>query len=232
MVSMKKKKTDKKKLAILPSILTEDMTEAASQLQLAAQAGLQTVQIDIIDGFYADNLTLTPADYAFLDFDQLNADFHLMVEEPMDYVYELIDFKAQLPIRVVIAQIEKMSSQENYVKLVRDQGWQVGLSLDLYTPLDSIDEEVLSKLDVIQVMSVEAGQQGQKFSEHIWSLIDQVVEYRAKNQFDFQIIVDGGINVVKMKKLKKLGVDSVAIGSALWQSDDFAATYAKMNQVC
>ena len=123
-------------MKIYPSILTHDLEVAQEQLALSQElSGVDTVQFDVIDGYYVDNLTLAPTALAELEYGELKVDLHLMVNEPLDFVYEARDMAKQLPVRAIIAQIERMSDQMSYVEEVRRNNWQVGLSLDLYTPL-------------------------------------------------------------------------------------------------
>lgn len=224
-------KRTEKTLAVYPSILTDNLSLAASQLQLASRASVDIVQLDIIDGFYADNLTLTPADYATLDFGEVQADFHLMVEEPLDFVYEILDHKDYLPVRAIVAQVEKMSNQFAFVQFVRDNNYQVGLSLDLYTPMEAIDPQIFANLDLIQVMGIEAGFQGQEFLGQSIELIQQLVDLRFKQNLNFHLVADGGIKLDLVEKLVALGVDGVAVGSALWPASDFKQEYDKFVSV-
>ena len=95
-----------------PSLLTDSVDQYQQQLELILSSQLiEVAQVDVIDGHFADNITLTPADLVNFDYGQLQLDFHLMTEEPMDYVYELIEHQDLLPVRAVIAQVERMSSQ-------------------------------------------------------------------------------------------------------------------------
>src|SRR5690606_11795580 len=110
------------------------------QLDLCIESGLvHTIQVDIIDGYFVDNITVTPADLIDLDFGDLEIDFHLMTQEPLDFVREIIDYQDDLPVRSVIGQIEQMSNQELFIDEVRRYDWNVGLSLNLNTPISEID---------------------------------------------------------------------------------------------
>src|SRR3546814_3288386 len=58
--------------------------------------------------------------------------------------------KDELPIRTIIGQIEKMSSPLDFVQTVKKHEWQVGLSLNLYTPIEEVEVGLWPLLDVIQ----------------------------------------------------------------------------------
>ncbi len=212
-------------MKIIPAILTDSRAVATKQIELANNDDrIELVQLDIIDGWYADNLTLTPADFAELGFGQLQTDFHLMTEEPLDYVFELLEYRDHLPIRAVIAQIERMSSQPTFIDQVKKTGWLVGFSLDLFTPVESIQSTELEQLDVVQLMSIEAGFQGQEFEMSILNKVRELEQIKKTKGFKFEIIVDGGIKQEQITLLRQTEVFAATIGSGLWQAADFSQT--------
>jgi ribulose-phosphate 3-epimerase len=213
---------------LYPAILTDSLIQVQSELDsVAGIEGIEVFQVDVIDGFFADNLTITPVDLVELDFGQQQLDFHLMVEEPLDYVYEAIAEKSALPIRAIIAQVERMSHQQPFVQEVKQNQWQVGLSLDLYTPLEAIDEASWEEIHIIQLMGIEAGFQGQEFHQSILFKLAELRQLLKKINRNPEIIVDGGVKFDNIQPLLDAGADSVAIGSSLWQSDNAREAVAK-----
>lgn len=223
---------------IYPALLSDQLADLQSQIlkiiDMDTDGGSgsnsshvdRVVQIDIIDGKFADNLTCTPTDLLGFNFGELKIDFHLMTEDPMDYVHELIDVKSVLPVRAVIGQVERMTSQAYFLEEVRQQQWLPGLSLDLFTPVEAIDEDSWESLKVVQVMGVAAGFQGQRLQT---SALQVIVELRPLcTQHGVELIVDGGINLETVSAVIRAGADSVAVGSSLWQSADISDTIIKL----
>ena len=212
-------------MKIIPAILTDRRAVAIKQIELAnSDNRIELFQLDIIDGWFADNLTLTPADFAELSFGQLQTDFHLMTEEPLDYVFELLEYRDHLPIRAVIAQIERMSSQPTFIDQVKKTGWLVGFSLDLFTPVESIQPAELQELDVVQLMSIEAGFQGQEFEMSILDKVRELEQIKKTKNYKYEIIIDGGIKQEQITVLSQSEVSAVTVGSGLWQAADFSHT--------
>lgn len=207
---------------IYPTILTDSLSTFQAQLAISQSLPqVEVVQIDMIDGFFADNLTITAADLAGIDFGDLKCDLHLMVDEPMDFVLEAEAVKSQVPIRSVIAQIEHMTSQQAYVEEVKAQQWRVGLSLDIDTPIESIEAEAWENLDIVQLMGNSAGIQGQNLDPRIFNKIKdlrQKVQDLAKKEIE--IIIDVGVRQENIAQLLEAGADSVAVGSVIWRSSD------------
>jgi len=54
-----------------------------------------------------------------------------------------------------------MSDQLEFIREVTKNKAKAGLSLDVFTPIEVINDDAWAKLDVIQLMAVEAGFQGQ-----------------------------------------------------------------------
>ena len=204
-----------------PAILSDSLEEIAHQLTIAQSLdNVSVVQIDILDGLFADNLTISPSDLTQLDFGNLKIDFHFMVDEPMDYVHEMADYLDVLPVRVVLAQVEKLSFQQELIQELNKHKIKPGLSLDLFTPLEAIKQDVYGQLSYIQLMAIEAGFQGQQLNECVYQKIYSLKKLINEHKLNLEVIVDGGVNLDNIHNLKKAGVDAVAIGSMLWSAED------------
>ncbi|NCN06750.1 MAG: hypothetical protein GW946_02795 [Candidatus Pacebacteria bacterium] len=206
---------------LYPSLLNDSIAILQGQLDsIAAVAGISTVQVDVIDGIFVDNITLTPADFPRLNFGPFTYDVHLMTIEPLDYVYELIAECDKTQVRACIAQVERLSYQTPFLEEVKKQQWRPGFSLDLFTPLSAIDDESWSQLQVLQLMSIEAGEQGTQFRDQVFDKIAEAQEIIARLDHEVELIIDGGINERQLMRLRKSGIMSIAVGSALWTADD------------
>lgn len=218
-------------MTIFPAILTDSIETAQHQLDLAQTLPeVTTVQIDVIDGLFADNVTITPADLPELEFGELYLDLHLLVEEPLDYVYELLGVlqETTLPVRGIFGQVEKMSHQLDFLDVVKKHDWLAGLSLDIFTPLEEIDAASWLKLDLLQLMAIEAGHQEQPFLPQVLTKIELAHQQLAQYQPAPQLIIDGAVNLHSIPQLAKQDVQQVAVGSALWQSQDIAQTFGQL----
>lgn len=220
-------------MQLYPAILTSSLETAQEQLSKVAQYPvIETVQIDIIDGLFADELTLQPLDLTELDFGDLMIDIHLMTEEPMDYVLELIGLAEQLPIRTIIGQIERMSYQSDFIEEIKRVNWKAGLSLDLFTPVTSIEEQQWSNVDLVQIMGNEAGRQGSPLHPHALEKIPEALRKLSHSSSDQkpELVVDVGVRSENIAQLKKLGLTGVSVGSALWTAEDLSETIAIFTQ--
>lgn len=209
---------------VIPSILTDDIEQAVKIASLAHENGsCEVVQIDVIDGEFVENTTLYPSEIAEINFGDLKVDFHLMTIEPIDFVREISESKKNrdgFDVRCVIGQVEKMSSQYQFIDEVKRSGMKAGLSLDLYTPVSAIDEQSFDDIKVIQVMGVSAGFGGQEFNPHAFETIKELQTKLAKlnKKNDIEIIVDGGVTYEIAQKLNDMGIKNIVVGSRLMGS--------------
>lgn len=207
-------------MKIYPAILTDSVDVFEQQLEIIkGESRVEVIHVDIIDSYFVDNLTIEPIDLTHFDFGNLKLDFHLMTEEPLGFAEEIINRLEYLPVRAVIGQIEKMTSLPDFVDLLIERKIKPGLALNLFTPDEEIPDGVFSKLSVLQLMAIEAGEQGREFSHLVLPKIEQVKKRAEQLNPNLEIIVDGGIKLDQFALLKPLNLGGVAVGSALWQNE-------------
>jgi ribulose-phosphate 3-epimerase len=208
-------------MQIIPAILTDSKELAQQQLDaIQALPQIKTVQIDVVDGIFADTVTITPLDLTELELGKLKVDLHLMTDEPLDYVYEAADIRPQLPIRAVVAQVERMSFQSDFLKAVHEQQWQAGLALDVFTPLDAIEDKSWQQLDLVVLLGVEAGEQNQVMHQSIFFKLEELRQKLEKIDREITMSVDGGIKMENIRALSEAGATELIVGSAIWAPDD------------
>jgi ribulose-phosphate 3-epimerase len=197
------------------------MVTFVEQLESVKESQLiERVHVDIIDGQFVDNITLTPLDLTVVDFGELGVDFHFMVEEPMDTVYECEAITEYLPIKRIIGQVERMSRQADFLHEVKRNGWEAYLGLDLFTSVeDAIDEDVWEDLDGIMLMSIEAGRQEETFNPQVFHKLQELRSLNARAA-KIPVIIDGGVKLTNVGQILQHGVEEVSVGSALWNAPE------------
>lgn len=207
---------------IIPAILENSIFEVQAKIN-QVKVLVNRVQVDIVDGIFADNLTVSPVDLLNIDFAGLAVDIHLMTEEPVDFLEESADLVGKCGAVRVIGQVERMGKQSGFVKLARELKLEVGLALDFYTPVSAINNKVIESLDCALLMAVMAGTQGnKKFSPAVIDKIGDINKGLSLHGKDspFQIIVDGGLDPASVRLCRRAGADQFAVGSWLWQHKD------------
>lgn len=200
-------------LEIIPAILTNDPEELEAKIK-QLEGLVERVQIDIIDGVFADNKTIGLEALENLETNLL-LDIHLMTKEPVEWVEHCVRAMADR----IIGQVEMMSDQIEFVGRITKAGVKVGLALDLETPVSKLDPVILKDLDTVLTMSVKAGLGGQKFEQMPLEKIRELDEIRLRDTTPFRICVDGGITPEHVQEIKEAGADEIVVGSSLWEGD-------------
>ncbi|MAG60055.1 hypothetical protein CMO96_04680 [Candidatus Woesebacteria bacterium] len=206
-------------LEVIPAILTDDPRELKEKIRQVARlhesyGEVKRVQVDIVDGVFAKNHTVGLEALESIE-TSLGLDVQLMTKDPTNWVEKSVRAMAGR----IIGQIEMMPSQEAFVRKVTEVGQQVGLAIDLPTPVSNLDQNILMDVDVVLVMSVKAGFGGQKFDEKALKKIKDLDKIRAHDKAPFKICVDGGINFGNIKLVVEAGADEVAVGKSLFDGD-------------
>lgn len=198
---------------IIPAILTSDPTELRD-LVSKADGIVKRVHVDVIDGVFADNKTADPSVLNDLDHSLL-MDFHLMVNEPVNWVEKCVRTGGDR----IIGHIEMMTDISEFILEVTEAGLYAGIAFDIDTPISRIENRIIKDLDVVLVMSVPAGYGGQKFHREALGKIEELVEIRKDDETPFKICDDGGVTFEYMDDLAATSVDEVVIGQRIFQGD-------------
>ena len=190
-----------------------------NKIQELFDAQIDFFHIDIMDGNFVPNLSLSPSQYGeiFEKLPQIDFDLHFMTTE-LGLKNLLDPFLAYIPQYVTI-HMEAVEDWGWIANRVKNIGAKFGLAINPKTSVNSIIE-YLPNIDLVLLMSVEPGYGGQSFLEVTYEKVNIMNEIRKNNSLSFAIEVDGGINLDISKKLKDLGADLIVIGSDLvWDKD-------------
>jgi ribulose-phosphate 3-epimerase len=198
---------------IVPAILTSNPAEVKQKLQLLDGVS-DRVHIDVIDGVFAKNKTIDPSILGNLETD-IAIDFHVMTKSPIDWVEKCIRGGADR----IIAQIETMHSQLEFFARVQSVSVKVGLAIDLATPVEKIDKDIIRDVDVMLVMGVPAGFGGQTFDTSCIEKIKKLDYLRKGDPTPYRICADGGETIETIDDVVAAGADEVVVGKRLFEGD-------------
>ncbi|MEO1203451.1 MAG: ribulose-phosphate 3-epimerase [Pseudomonadota bacterium] len=210
---------------IAPSILSADFARLGHDVQAVLDAGADIVHFDVMDNHFVPNLTIGPMicqalrDYGI----EAPIDVHLMVE-PVD---RLVPDFARAGASYITFHPEASRHVDRTLAMIRDEGAKAGLVFNPATPLTWLDY-VLDKVDMVLLMSVNPGFGGQAF---IPSALDKLKGARKiidDSGLDIRLEIDGGVKVNNIGEIAAAGADTFVAGSAIFGSDDYAATIAAM----
>ena len=174
--------------------------------------GLDYIHVDVMDGDIVENKAINLEVFKILknSYD-LPIIAHLMVKDPLSVIEKIIQ-----EIDIFIFHYESGGNRELIFEEVKKYNKKVGIAINPETPLIKI-LSFLNKIDILLIMSVNPGRSGQEF---MWEMLDKVnllFAYRTQNKFNFQIDIDGGVN---LENAKLINSDILTSSSTILNAED------------
>lgn len=212
---------------IAPSILSADFARLGEDVSRVLAAGADWVHVDVMDNHYVPNLTFGPMIVKALRGFGISApmDVHLMIEPVDAIVPEFAEAGASL----ISFHPEASRHVDRTIQLIKSTGCQAGLVLNPATPLNVLDH-VLEQLDLVLVMSVNPGFGGQSFIPSALDKLRAIRQLIDEHGLKTRLEIDGGVKVDNIAEIGTAGADTFVAGSAIFSSDDYAATINKMRE--
>ena len=171
---------------VIPTILAtteekykEDIDKVLSVSDLVGN----WVQIDLMDNIFVPNLSIG-TDVIGKNHIFENMEAHMMVSKPKDWFPKL----KELGFKRVLFPVE-VGDTESCIEQAKDLGFKVGLSINPPTNIDLV-LNFISRLDVVLVMGVMPGFQGQALSEDTFERVKEIAKRKSEERFVIE--VDGG----------------------------------------
>lgn len=202
---------------IIPGVLEKNWEDVEAKIKTLSPFA-KALHIDIIDGKFANNLTLLDPSSFTKYKDQFLLEAHLMVDEPINY----LDSFANAGFRRFLGHVEKMSSQEEFVAKGQILG-EVGLALDGPTELSAITVPY-DDLDVVLFyVSERVGFSGPPM---LPKRLERVKELRKLSTIPIE--VDGGVKDITLALAKEAGATRFVATSFISGASDPKEAYEKL----
>ena len=215
-------------MIVSPSILAADFNNMDQEMKKINDSNCEFVHLDVMDGIFVPNTTFDEKLVKDLRNKTTKVfDVHLMIENPqlvLDKYYEAgADY--------VTFHLEACPNCLDIIKKYKAQNKKIGLSIKPNTKVEELNQ-YLEYLDLILVMSVEPGFGGQKFMDSSLSKIKYLKDMKEKNNYQYIIEVDGGINKDTAMLVKEVGCEAVVAGTYLFKNENFVKAVKGLKDLC
>lgn len=200
-------------------MLSADFGHLERDTKMIDRSRAEWVHIDVMDGVFVPNISFGfPVLKAITSATEKFMDVHLMIVEPEKYVGRFADAGADL----VTFHWEATEDVEGCINLIREKGVKVGVSIKPKTPV-SVLEDILPKVDLVLIMSVEPGFGGQSFMADMMPKVSALRKLIDEKNPACELEVDGGIDPATAPVAVAAGANVLVAGSAVYKAADIPA---------
>lgn len=206
---------------LLPALLCTSMPEFRKRIQkLDGLKEVKTVHIDIMDGSFVKNKTITLEQLrnAYIPFD---IQVHLMALDPQTHISGAADIKA----KEFIFHAEATAQAPQVAKTARARGLSPGLAINPHTRPMSVRQGLIP-CDLALVMGNEPGESGHKLMPELLSKIGLIKGLKK----DIKVGVDIGVHQDTAHACAAAGADFVAAASAIFDQEDVRAAIQELQK--
>lgn len=200
---------------ISPSILAADVSRFGEELAAVSAAGADYIHIDIMDGMFVQNISFgVPVVEGIRKCVDTFFDVHLMVHEPIRYIRDFAEAGAD----GITVHVEACEDLEATIDEIHNHGKKAAVSIKPRTDIDTI-LDILPKVYMVLVMTVEPGYGGQKIRRDTFDKIIRLRQYIEEHNLDVDIEVDGGVDLDNVREVLDAGANVIVAGTKVFHGD-------------
>lgn len=202
-----------KKIKLSPSILSADFCCLKDEIKSIEKADY--LHLDVMDGHFVNNISFgIPVIKSLKKISKLIFDVHLMIENPEKYIEVFLNSGAD----IITVHYEAGKNIKRDLDLIKKFNKKACVAIKPETEAKKIFD-LLDRIDMVLVMTVEPGFGGQKIIYEMLDKISEINKFALKNNINIDIEADGGINFDNVRLVLNSGANIIVVGSALFNLD-------------
>ena len=207
---------------IIPAILT-DSSVKFKDLILRTEPYTKRIHIDVADGEFVPNKTITGYDELKLIESAAKFDVHLMVKNPEGHLKEWLYTHADR----FILHVESEGDIGKLIEDLHSDHRKVGLALNPETDPAKI-KPFIGKIDFVQFMTVHPGNYGGEFVERV---VGKMLDFHGRYP-NVPIMVDGAIHTETARMVIAVGASTLVVGThILNEGNDVGKAIEELNKI-
>lgn len=201
---------------IAPSVLPADFSKLGDECRALADAGVDRIHWDVMDGQFVPNMTFGPGVIAACrPAVDLPFEAHLMVNTPEVLLGEYIDAGCEL----ITIHAESTVHLHRCLSQINEGGARAAVTIVPSTPISAI-EHVLDLVGMVLIMTVNPGFGGQAYLASQEAKVAELRSIITARGLDIDIEVDGGIAPNTIAAATTAGANVFVAGSALFRDPE------------
>lgn len=212
------------RIIIEPSLLSINKSKKITpQLEKIKSMGIKVIHYDVMEKSFCNNTSFITEYLGIIQKCGLQADVHLMVDEPNKWIEKYKHFK----LNSLGFHVETQPAWKAIyiLKKIKKMGFKTMIAVKMGTNLSEYIS-LMSYVDILLIMSVAPGKAGQTFSTSCFDNL--LIANHFKKMFPNIIIqIDGGINDKTIPFVKKY-IDYAISGSWFFNNIDKINLKSKM----
>ena len=201
---------------IAPSVLSADFGNLERDIKMLNASECAWLHLDIMDGVFVPNISFGfPVVESIAKVSTKPLDAHLMIVNPDNYIKRF----AELGVTYLTVHLEACTHLDRTIAAIHECGMKAGVAVNPHTNVCLL-EDVLDKIDLALIMSVNPGFGGQKFIPQAVNKVRKLRKMIEDCGSRCLIEIDGGIGEGNVAMLAASGVDAFVAGSSVFGSAD------------